>query len=75
MLSALISLRDRAEDMGGNAVTKIVSYYKKDTFSSETEYECHAGGFVAGVALKGTVSSWASNQSSGTVHFRKTVRS
>ncbi len=55
MLSALLSLRDRAQEMGGNAVTKIVSYYKKDTFSSETEYECHAGGFVAGVALKGTV--------------------
>ena len=55
MLSALLSLRDRAEEMGGNAVTKIVSYYKKNTFSSEIEYECHAGGFVAGVALKGTV--------------------
>jgi hypothetical protein len=55
MLSALLALRERAEQMGGNAVTNIVSYYKKDTASSETEYECHAGAFVAGVALKGTV--------------------
>jgi len=55
MLSALIELRDRAHAEGGNAVIKIVSFYKKETFSSATEYDCHAGGFVAGVALKGTV--------------------
>jgi len=55
MLSALLSLRDRALKQGGNAVINIVSYYKKTTFSSPTEYECHAGGIVAGVALKGTV--------------------
>ena len=55
MLSALLSLRDRAEEMGGNAVTKIVSYYKKNTQASSTDYVCHAGNIVAGVALKGTV--------------------
>ncbi|HWI27378.1 MAG TPA: excinuclease ABC subunit A [Stellaceae bacterium] len=55
MLDALIALRDRAKELGGNAVIDIVSYYKKDAASSETDYECHAGGFVAGVALKGTV--------------------
>ena len=55
MLSALIEFRDRAHKEGGNAVIKIVSYYKQATFSSPTEYECHAGGFLAGVALKGTV--------------------
>jgi hypothetical protein len=55
MLSALIELRDRAWKMGGNAVTNIVSYFKKETASSEAVYECHAGAFVAGVALRGTV--------------------
>jgi uncharacterized protein YbjQ (UPF0145 family) len=55
MLSALIELRDRAWKMGGDAVTNIASYFKKDTASSETVYECHAGAIIAGVALKGTV--------------------
>jgi uncharacterized protein YbjQ (UPF0145 family) len=55
MLSALLQLRESAEKLGGNAVVNIVSYYKKKTAVSETEYECHAGGIVAGVALKGTI--------------------
>jgi hypothetical protein len=55
MLSALIELRDRAWKMGGDAVTNIASYFKKETASSETVYECHAGAIIAGVALKGTV--------------------
>lgn len=55
MLSALISLKEKALQLGGNAVIDIKSYYKKDTFSSSTEYECHAGALMSGVALKGTV--------------------
>lgn len=55
MLSALKELRERAISLGGDAVVNIVSYYKKNVAASETDYECHAGGFVAGVALKGTV--------------------
>ncbi len=55
MLSALLDLRDRAHKQGGNAVIKIVSYYKKVTFSSPTQFECHAGGILAGVTLKGTI--------------------
>ena len=55
MLSALIELRDRARKLGANAVIDIVSYYKKDTASSDTQYECHAGNIIAGVALRGTV--------------------
>jgi hypothetical protein len=54
-LSALLQLRERAREEGGNAVINIVSYYKKDIFASATEYECHAGALIAGVALKGTV--------------------
>lgn len=52
-LSAMLALEQRAQSLGANAVINIVSYYKKNTFSSNTEFECHAGGLMAGVALKG----------------------
>lgn len=55
MLSALLALQERAVREGGNAVVDIVSYYKKNKMSSETEYECHAGKLMAGVALQGRV--------------------
>lgn len=55
MISAMKQLNQRARELGGDAVIGIVSYYRKQVYSSETEYECHAGGFVAGVALKGTI--------------------
>jgi hypothetical protein len=54
-LSAMLSLKQRAIAEGGNAVVNIQSFYKKKEFSSATEYECHAGAFVGGVALRGTV--------------------
>jgi hypothetical protein len=54
-LSAMISLKERAVAEGGNAVINIQSYYKKNEFSSATEYECGAGAFVGGVTLRGTV--------------------
>jgi hypothetical protein len=54
MESALIQLRDRARSLGANAVINIVSYYDKNITPSTTEYVCHAGNVVAGVALKGT---------------------
>lgn len=53
MLSALMDLQKRARAMGATAVVGIESYYKKAPFSSETEFECHAGGFLTGVALRG----------------------
>ncbi|HTH44307.1 MAG TPA: excinuclease ATPase subunit [Oxalicibacterium sp.] len=52
-LSAMLSLEQRAKELGANAVVNIVSNYKKVEMSSETEYECHAGAIMAGVALKG----------------------
>jgi len=55
LLSSLLALQERAKKEGGNAVINIDSYYKKNTFSSKTEYECHAGTFLSGVALKGEV--------------------
>lgn len=53
-LSALIAFQDSAKQRGANAVIDLVSYYKKDTDASPTDYECHAGAFVTGVTLKGT---------------------
>jgi uncharacterized protein YbjQ (UPF0145 family) len=54
-LSALVALRDRAIQEGGDAVINIKSFYKKNEVISDSEYECHAGGIIAGVALQGTV--------------------
>lgn len=54
-LSALISLRDRATREGGNAVINIKSNYKNNLTSSEKDFQCGAGAFVAGVALVGNV--------------------
>jgi hypothetical protein len=51
--SALITLQDAARKAGANAVVNIVSYYKKHENRQSVDYECHAGGVVAGVALKG----------------------
>ena len=52
-LSTLLSLEKRAKELGANAVVNIISFYKKVAMSSETDYECHAGALMAGVALKG----------------------
>ena len=49
----MVALERRAQQLGANAVVNIVSYYKKDVMSSTTEFECHAGAIIAGVALKG----------------------
>ena len=52
-LSAMLSLQKRAQALGANAVVNIVSNYGNVPFSSETEYECHVGAIMGGVALKG----------------------
>jgi hypothetical protein len=54
-LSAVLELQERAQKEGGNAVVNIVSNYKNQETSSETEYMCGNGALMAGVALKGTV--------------------
>lgn len=51
-LKALVVLQKRAQQAGANAVANIVSYYRNDTFSSPTEFECHAG-VSAHVMLRG----------------------
>jgi uncharacterized protein YbjQ (UPF0145 family) len=52
-LSAMVALEKRAQQLDANAVINIVSYYNKKVMSSATEFECHAGAIIAGVALKG----------------------
>src|SRR5262247_3163974 len=52
-LSAMIALERRAKQLGANAIVNIVSYYRKVEMSSTTDFECHAGAVIAGVALKG----------------------
>ncbi|MFP8966872.1 excinuclease ATPase subunit [Pokkaliibacter sp. CJK22405] len=54
-LSALLSLQDRVKAEGGNAVINIASYYKKNKVSDNSQFECHAGALIAGVALTGDV--------------------
>jgi len=55
LLSALLSFQDRVRNEGGNAVINLYSYYKKNTFKSTSQYECHAGAIMAGAALSGEV--------------------
>jgi uncharacterized protein YbjQ (UPF0145 family) len=55
MLSALLKLKQRAKKLGADAVVNVVSYYKKDEFVSDGQFDCHAGTFTAAVALKGTM--------------------
>lgn len=52
-LSAVKQFQETAKSKGASRVVNVVSYYKRNTFGSSTEYECHAGAIMAGVALKG----------------------
>jgi len=53
---ALLTMQDAARKVNANAVTNIVSYYKKNERKDATTYECHAGAFIGGVAIKGDLS-------------------
>lgn len=53
MLSALLQLKQRANELGANAVINIRSNYRNNLTSSETEYVCGAGAIMSGVALVG----------------------
>lgn len=54
--SAVIALHEAAKKAGANAVTHLVSYYRKNEYRSDTDYECHAGAMVAGITLRGDLS-------------------
>ncbi len=52
-LSSMLALKKKAEQVGANAVVNIVSNYNNNEKSSQTEFECHDGAIMSGVALKG----------------------
>ena len=52
-LSSMLRLEKRAKELGANAVVNIVSNYGNAELASATEFECHVGAIMAGVALKG----------------------
>ena len=54
-LSTVKQFQDRAVAKGAKKVGNIISFYKKVPYSSTTQYECHAGRSIAGVALKGDI--------------------
>lgn len=54
-LSALLSFQDRVATEGGDAIVKLTSYYRTNSFSSSTEYECGTGSIMVGVAFQGEV--------------------
>lgn len=54
-LSAMIQLKERALQLGGNAVINIKSNYKGNLTSSDETFKCGAGAIIAGVALQGEV--------------------
>ena len=51
--SALIQLQTAAQNAGATSVQNIVSYYKRNTYSSTRDYQCNVGTAMAGVTLKG----------------------
>lgn len=52
-LAALEAFQKQAKAQGANAVVDLVSYYKKNETRDPHTIQCHAGGVVIGVALKG----------------------
>ena len=54
LISALEELQEHANHAGADAVVGVVSYFRKVTFSSATEFECHAGSRGVFVSLRGT---------------------
>lgn len=55
LLNAVIALQKRAQREGANAVVNIRSNYRHNEFTSTTQFQCGAGGVIAGVALKADI--------------------
>jgi hypothetical protein len=53
LLWTLLALEKRAQQAGANAVVNIVSFYQKKEMSSVSQFECHVGNVIVGVAMKG----------------------
>jgi hypothetical protein len=55
MLVVLRIFQAHAIKAGGNAVINIESYFKKNVFRSNDQFECHAGDSGSGVILRGDI--------------------
>jgi uncharacterized protein YbjQ (UPF0145 family) len=51
-LSDMIELKKRAVEMGANAVINITNNWENAPRPNATEFECHVGAIMAGVAFK-----------------------
>lgn len=51
--SVLIAFQENAKKHNANAVVNLVSYYKQSEYADPLKFECHAGGVMAGVAMRG----------------------
>lgn len=54
-LSAMKTLKEKAQSVGANAVVNIRSNYRNNTTSSATTFKCGSGMLISGVALIGDV--------------------
>lgn len=54
-LTVVKQFQDRAAKEGASKVGNIISFYKKNPYKSTTQYECHSGNLMSGVALKGDI--------------------
>ncbi|KGQ34273.1 excinuclease ABC subunit A [Gallibacterium genomosp. 2] len=54
-LTVVKQFQDTAKKQGATKVGNIISFYKKKPYRSATQYECHAGNLMSGVALKGDI--------------------
>lgn len=52
-LSAMITMQNRAKQLGADGIINVKSIYQNQDFVSDTEYECGVGTFTSGVALRG----------------------
>ncbi len=52
-LSAMITMQNRAKQLGADAIINLHSIYQNQDFVSDTEYECGVGTFTSGIALRG----------------------
>lgn len=52
-LDALITMQDKAKELGANAVINVNSYFKRNEVPITTTVECHSGMWMDAVTLKG----------------------
>ncbi|MCR4942601.1 MAG: excinuclease ABC subunit A [Campylobacter sp.] len=54
-ISALIAFNNRISKEGGSKAVNLVSYFRKNTYDSTTQFECAIGSLMTAVTLKGDI--------------------